>query len=86
MRSRWNVRRSIEFFEINSDRLAGEIPLGPTKLEELQRLFGQPDDDPMYDVYAITSKEAEYFERHHSITFEFLRYEYFLACARSEKA
>lgn len=41
------------------DRLAGEVQLDGVTVTELQKLFGVPADNPMYDCWPVTEEHVE---------------------------
>lgn len=47
-------------------------------LKEVQKLFNQASDDPMYYAYQITEKQAPYFRTKYGRRFHFRKREYFL--------
>lgn len=74
------VSRFIEWYEKNGDVPLGVDVLQDVSLSELQALFGQSQDNPMYDVYPITAVHGESLQSKLSHRINLERYDYFLSC------
>lgn len=73
-----NMPRVLRFFDKSDELLMGEEPLPVIQLVVLQRIFGVSDDDPMYDSYLVNAHHATCLERFLPLTFDFVRFDYFL--------
>jgi hypothetical protein len=49
----------ISAYEKDGDQLINEHSLGDVDVAVLRRLWGRPDDDPMYDSYPVTPAMAD---------------------------
>jgi hypothetical protein len=49
----------ISAYEKDGDRLVSEHSLGDVDVAQLRRLWGRPDDDPMYESYPVTPAIAD---------------------------
>jgi hypothetical protein len=75
------VKRSITVFEKGDDDfIKDEFELRDICLRELQDLFSVDDENPMYDCFEITDKEAGYFKEKYNIEFDLEKYIYYLEC------
>ena len=72
------VRRYITWFDPQAERLVGEADLQNFPLSELQQLFGEPADQPMYDCYPITPEKLPALQPHVEHTIRLDRYDYFV--------
>ena len=80
-----NVKRLITVFEKGDDEfLKDEIELSSPILSELQSLFSVGSDNPMYDCFEITIKEAPYFKDRFNIQLNLEKYIYYLECNLDE--
>lgn len=73
-----NVRRFISYFNKTNEKHVGDIDLIYVDLSTIQVLFNQNIENPMYDSYPITPKEAVFFTELARISFDFEKYDYFL--------
>ena len=81
----YKTNRYITLFDKYSEDLKMEIPLPEDiDLRELQALFNEIEENPMYDCYRITPKEAPYFKNKIEHKFNFELYEYFLEASRGD--
>ena len=53
------IKRTLDFFAKGEDELAGQFVLRDLPEGFLQRLFGLPEDDPMYEVLPVEPEELE---------------------------
>ena len=72
------VTRLIRIYEKIGDDLLGEITLEGADLMDLQAVFNENKDDPMYDSYPVKEKEKEFFENKYGVEFDFGLYDHFL--------
>ena len=81
----YKLDRYITLFDKYSEDLKMEIPLPRgIDLRELQALFNEIKENPMYDCYRITPKEAPYFKNKIEHKFNFELYEYFLEASMGD--
>jgi hypothetical protein len=74
------VSRFIEWYEKNGDVPLGMDLLQNVSLSELQALFGQSQDNPMYDAYPIAAIHVELLQPKLIHRLDLERYDYFLSC------
>lgn len=72
------IRRLISVYDKKTEKHVCNYELAGFKLKEVQILFNQPPNDPMYYCYNITKKEAQYFRKKYGRRFHFRKREYFL--------
>jgi len=75
-----SVIRVIRWYEKKGDRLAGETTLENASLSELQTLFNQSSDDPMYDCYPVLPSHVSYLEQRLNRLIDLNQYDFFLEC------
>lgn len=77
-----SLKRYIAWYEKDGDKLVGQINLPATfLLEDIQKLFSVPKDNPMYDCWDVNEDHVSEIQNHIDITFEFDKYEYFIECS-----
>jgi len=76
-----NVSRFVIGYRRSDDRVQEELPLRIT-LADLQALFGRPEDDPMYDAYAVTEAQRPSLEKLLGRSLDLSRFEYFVEAWR----
>lgn len=74
------IIRLITWFDKQSEDFKGQLELGEIPVEELQTLFGESSENPMYDCYPITPKNASFFQELAQQDLRFDVYNYFLEC------
>jgi len=74
------VVRVIRWYEKNGEQLRGESVLADPSLSELQSLFGESTENPMYDCYPISGTQAAYFQTTANLTINMALYDYYLEC------
>ncbi len=76
----YKVNRVIRWYEKNGDALIGDtLPKG-FSLSELQHIFDEPTDCPMFFSYQLTEKQINCFQCKLKFDFDLEVYEYFLEC------
>jgi hypothetical protein len=71
--------RSLTYFDKLTEEYIGSIELPKIELSELQRLWNQPDDEPMVYSYPIAKiEQIEFFERILERQLETEKYDYFM--------
>jgi len=60
------------------ERLAGEVRLQGVTLAELQKLFGVPSDNPMYDCWPVTQEHAQVLQEYVATQIDLRRFTYFV--------
>ena len=78
MKKRPRVRRLIYVFDKKTEKFVCSYELANFNLKEVQTLFNQKSEAPMYYAYKITEKEASYFRKKYGRRFHFRKREYFL--------
>jgi len=74
------VIRVLRWYEKDGDALIGERLLNNINLSELQKLFGEPKDNLMFECYPINQLQATFLQRRLKQSFDFRSYAYFLEC------
>ena len=74
------VIRVLRWYEKDGDALIGEKLLNNINLSELQRLFGEPKNNLMFECYPITQLQARFLQRRLKQSFDLSSYAYFLEC------
>jgi hypothetical protein len=74
------VIRVLRWYEKDGDALIGERMLNNINLSELQKLFGEPKDNLMFECYPITQLQARFLQRTLKQSFDLRSYAYFLEC------
>lgn len=64
---------------------SGDFPISTHELEgiqvrDLQQLFDEPPDDPMYETYRITDSQVEWLQNFTGIKINLQLYDYFVEC------
>lgn len=75
------VRRFISIFldeEGNDEGHLMDFPLTDVNLVELQSLFGEAQNNPMYDSYLITKCHESFFVKKYGLQFDFNNKIYYL--------
>lgn len=67
----------IRYFSKQDDSYVGECPL-EVSLVELQKLFGEPADNPMYECYLVSDEHVSLLRKYASIHFNLDDFEYFV--------
>lgn len=74
------IIRSIEIYDRNTELLVAEYPLKGVGLEFLQTLFGEPNDNPMYECYKLNPFYADKLQPFVSGKIDIEKYNCYLAC------
>lgn len=74
------IVRVLRWYEKSGDRLVGETPLPQLPLAELQMLFGESEDNPMYDCYPVQAAQALKLQPTIAKKLDLASYNYFLEC------
>ena len=72
--TRWVLRA----FEKTGDELISEHTLEGVHIDEIRSLTGQPDSNPMYDVYPVSKAQASWVEAKTGQTLDFSQFDYFV--------
>ncbi len=72
------IIRQLTWYEKIGDNLVGECELKNISISELQKLFGQPNDDLMLYCYQVNIDAAKYLQKFviHQINLD--KYDYFV--------
>lgn len=73
-----DVRRLLRWYDRRSDELVGSAPLQHIELPALQRIFGLAADDPMYNAYPVTAREASQLQAYVDVPLQLDRHDYFI--------
>ena len=72
------IERVLLQFEKGSKDLAAEYVLKGIELDELQNLFGESRDDPMYHSYDVTQSQAKRLGEAAGVQLDLDKYDYFV--------
>jgi hypothetical protein len=72
------IERVLLQFEKSGKALVGEYRLEGMEIAELQQLFGESSDDPMYHSYDVTAAQAGRLERSTGVHIDLDSYDYFI--------
>ena len=78
------IERVLLQFEKGGKELLGEYRLQGITLEELQALFGESSEDPMYDSYDVTESQVERLEKATGVSIDLHSYDYFIQAYSTE--
>jgi hypothetical protein len=79
------VKRVVTAYERDpGDALVDEWPITGLELSDLQKIFGRPPDDPMYECYPVRPEHLAALERHVDHAIDLERYEYFVEAYTTE--
>ncbi len=68
-------------YQKDGDDLVEESPLAGIDLAVLQDLFGEPQDNPMYDAYPVRQAQAKRLQSYTGRTLDLQAYDYFVECS-----
>jgi hypothetical protein len=74
------LRRVLRGYEKVGDRMIVELPLKEVDVSVLQKAFGLPPNDPMYDCYPVGMDELNALQPFIAGTVDLRAYEFFLEC------
>ena len=75
------VQRQISWFDISNEELVGEKSINHIPLDDLNKLFNPPTDDPLlYNPYEIDERRAKAPSRWVTLPFNFILYTYCAGC------
>jgi hypothetical protein len=81
MSQRRLVRMLSVYEKDGEERILKQYELANIDLAELQRLFSEPEDEPMYDSYIVQTKaQAEFLNQFIDATIDVNRYDFFVEC------
>jgi hypothetical protein len=73
--------RSLTWFDKRNDEWVGEVRLRGVKLPQLQKLFGVPTSNPMYDCFKVEKKHVPMVQRWTGVPISLDKFDYFIECA-----
>lgn len=80
-----DLPRSLTCFEKSSEKYVGIIPLPKVNLKEIQKLWNEPEDEPMVDCYPLQTREQiEFFEEILRYKLKIEQYDYFLEIGKAQ--
>jgi hypothetical protein len=79
----WLVRL-IEVYSIETEEFVREHQLPRVELVELQRLWGQPEDDPMFEMFEVTDAQRPFVEAALGSALDLDAHSYFLSTRCSD--
>ena len=75
-----SVRRLITCFDKQTERLVKEILLLGVPLKRLQEIFGEPEEDLMYESYRLDADKARMLQPYAMEQIDIKRYDCYLDC------
>lgn len=78
------VERFLRAYEKEGDNLVGEHRLEGISIIELQSMFGEPSDSPMYECYPVTTNQLERLQNVIKAPLDLQAYDYFVECDASD--
>lgn len=78
------VQRFLRVYEKEGDGLVGEYRLEGVSLAELQSMFGEPSDSPMYECYPVTPDQLEKLQNIIKASLNLQAYDYFVESDASD--
>jgi hypothetical protein len=82
----YRVVREMTWFDRKDESHVGTVRLRGATLKALQRLFGAPSDDPMYECYPVCAEHLKDLQRWADLRIDLDKYDYFVECSRVESA
>ncbi len=71
--------RCLTYFDKITEKYIGKISIPEVELKQIQKLWNEPEDEPMVDCYPLNTKEQmEFFEKIISAKLNLEAYDYFL--------
>ncbi len=81
------VTRILACYSKSDESLVAEYDLEWVSLGEMQKLWHQPESEPMFGCFAVMPTHRNFIEKHTNIQFNFEAYEYFIeAICTDDKA
>ncbi|MDQ2687745.1 MAG: cloacin immunity family protein [Armatimonadota bacterium] len=75
-----SVKWVLSAYRKQEDYPVDERPLPHVDTAILQKLFGQPLDNPMYDVYPVSEEQAKRLQPYAGHPLDLRKYDYFVEC------
>lgn len=75
-----NIKWFLSTYRKQEEDPLDEIPLPNVDTATLQSLFGQPQDNPMYDVYPVSEEQAKRLQFYVGHPLDLRKYDYFVEC------
>lgn len=76
------IRRLLAAYDKKTEKHICDYELTSFRIKEVQKVFNQPPNDPMYYCYHVTENEAPYFRKKYGRRFYFKKRQYFLETAK----
>ncbi len=75
-----HVVRVLAKYPKDDDFPVDELELRGVELQELQVLFQEPPDEPMYDCYPVSKTQAKSLQKYVNEKIDLASYDYFVEC------
>ncbi|WP_373033827.1 colicin E3-like toxin immunity protein [Sulfurovum sp.] len=72
------VRRYLQWYSKDTEFSVGQENLKDFELNQLQKLFGVPSDDPMYDCWEVNDVHLSELQKHVDHRINLAKYSYFI--------
>ncbi|MCL1472002.1 DUF7683 domain-containing protein [Argonema antarcticum] len=75
-----NLVRVVRWYDKNGDKLVGQSTLQDIKLSDIQDIFGESKDNPMYDCYPVNAFHVNQLKKFVEDEIDIDYYDYFVEC------
>ncbi|MEE3719417.1 hypothetical protein V2H45_21985 [Tumidithrix elongata RA019] len=86
LKQNYKLVRSLRWYKKQGDVLVGQKILDSVSLSDLQKIFGEPENDLMIENYQVTEDEAQHLQRKLNQPIDLNSYDYFLECEQAYEA
>lgn len=76
-----HIQWILSAYKKQADQPSSEQPLPGINAATLQSFFGQPQDNPMYDVYPVSKEQANQLQAYVEQPIDLQTYDYFVECS-----
>jgi hypothetical protein len=70
----------LQIYRKDEDLIFKAIPIPNLLMVEFRRIFGQPTDDPMCEVYPVSEEQVKQIQSYTSEIIDLANFEYFVIC------
>jgi hypothetical protein len=78
------VMWTLTWFDKRTDEWIGEVRLRGVKLAQLQKLFGEPSNNPMVDSFKVEKKQLQAIQDWAGVPVVPAKFDYFVECSAVE--
>ncbi len=72
------IVRVLRWYDKSEEHLVDECTLKGISVHELQIIFCEDEENPMYDCYSVETKQACEIKKYCDVEFNFSKYDYFV--------